>query len=282
MRDDAARRASSRRAQRASRAVEAFLTITTARRSRERASATRRSCLRDLPGLAGITNSFDLASANAIARAASSRCLAGEAEIEETIGGVRVSRSRPVRSSKSTSRWSRASLSYLEHLGSRRRDASSTSTAAPERSRCSLPNTGGSVLRRRGKRAGDRRGAANARLNASRAATPAFRDRPRRATGRRRSPRAAQCADEADVRLSRPAAKGLRRSRRSTRSRSARVPDVWYLSCDPATLARDSKFLAAKGYRLGIVQPFDMFPQTGHVETLAQLEYSVNLSVRYH
>lgn len=48
-------------------------------------------------------------------------------------------------------------------------------------------------------------------------------------------------------------------------------PNVWYLSCDPATLARDLKFLAANGYSLGVVQPFDMFPQTGHVETLVAL-----------
>ena len=49
------------------------------------------------------------------------------------------------------------------------------------------------------------------------------------------------------------------------------VPNVWYLSCDPATLSRDLKFLAAKGYILGAVQPFDMFPQTGHVETLVTM-----------
>jgi 23S rRNA (uracil1939-C5)-methyltransferase len=49
------------------------------------------------------------------------------------------------------------------------------------------------------------------------------------------------------------------------------VPNIWYLSCDPATLARDLKFLSAKGYRLGVVQPFDMFPHTGHIETLVTM-----------
>jgi len=49
----------------------------------------------------------------------------------------------------------------------------------------------------------------------------------------------------------------------------ARVPNVWYLSCDPATLARDSAVLTANGYAVGVVQPFDMFPHTGHIETLA-------------
>lgn len=51
----------------------------------------------------------------------------------------------------------------------------------------------------------------------------------------------------------------------------AGVPNVWYLSCNPATLARDLAYLAKRGYALGVVQPFDMFPQTGHVETLATL-----------
>ncbi len=51
----------------------------------------------------------------------------------------------------------------------------------------------------------------------------------------------------------------------------ARVPAIWYLSCNPATLARDLRYLAGREYGIGLVQPFDMFPQTGHVETLVTL-----------
>lgn len=47
---------------------------------------------------------------------------------------------------------------------------------------------------------------------------------------------------------------------------------VVYISCDPATQARDLRTLAAGGFSLAYVQPLDMFPQTMHIETVALLE----------
>ena len=47
---------------------------------------------------------------------------------------------------------------------------------------------------------------------------------------------------------------------------------IVYVSCDPATLARDLKYLVGEGYAVELVQGVDMFGHTGHVETVVVIE----------
>ena len=50
------------------------------------------------------------------------------------------------------------------------------------------------------------------------------------------------------------------------------IPTIVYVSSDPATLARDAKRLAKKGYTLGKIQPIDLSPQTYYIDSVALLK----------
>jgi 23S rRNA (uracil1939-C5)-methyltransferase len=45
-----------------------------------------------------------------------------------------------------------------------------------------------------------------------------------------------------------------------------------YISCNPATQARDIRHLLDHGFALKSLKPYDMFPQTAHIEVVALLE----------
>ena len=53
-----------------------------------------------------------------------------------------------------------------------------------------------------------------------------------------------------------------------TLARNEQVPKIVYISCNPDTLARDAAILTAEGYTMSAVYPFDLFPRTGHVESV--------------
>lgn len=55
----------------------------------------------------------------------------------------------------------------------------------------------------------------------------------------------------------------------------ARPKRIVYVSCNPATLARDAALLVQQGYTVGMVQPVDLFPHTPHVECVLVLNAPV-------
>jgi 23S rRNA (uracil1939-C5)-methyltransferase len=220
-----------------------------------------------LSGLAGVTNSFDLSSANAVA-GRHQLLLEGEAEIEETIGGVRYRVAAGSFFQVNVEMVGRIFEYVLPWLAPPRRIVDLY---------CGV-GTFALFFAKHGWRVEgieeNAHAVAEANANARR---NALEERVRFTAGRVEQlavgPTLAKTLRDTDVLFLDPPRKGCDELTLGAIA-DARVPAVWYLSCDPATLARDSKFLVAKGYRLGSVQPFDMFPQTGHVETFVQLEYS--------
>ena len=67
-----------------------------------------------------------------------------------------------------------------------------------------------------------------------------------------------------------PPRKGLERAGIETAVK-ARPEKIVYISCDPATLARDCAIFAELGYFTSEATPFDLFPRTGHVESVVCL-----------
>ena len=65
-----------------------------------------------------------------------------------------------------------------------------------------------------------------------------------------------------------PPRAGLRRAALEALARMA-PSQVIYVSCDPSTLARDAGLLSAQGYKLVQATPFDLFPQTFHIESIS-------------
>ncbi|CDD22131.1 23S rRNA (Uracil-5-)-methyltransferase RumA [Firmicutes bacterium CAG:313] len=76
---------------------------------------------------------------------------------------------------------------------------------------------------------------------------------------------------KADVIIVDPPRKGCDKSLLETID-EMRIPKIVYVSCDPATLARDLCSLKEKGYYINNIQPVDMFPQTSNVECVVCLE----------
>lgn len=65
-----------------------------------------------------------------------------------------------------------------------------------------------------------------------------------------------------------PPRKGCTKELLQMLSDTLQVPKIIYISCDPVTLARDAAELCQTGYTMSEVTPFDLFPRTGHVETI--------------
>ncbi|MGZ3508111.1 MAG: 23S rRNA (uracil(1939)-C(5))-methyltransferase RlmD [Vulcanimicrobiaceae bacterium] len=243
--------------------AQSVLTITTAQPSEAVAKAASALMAR-LPGVVGMTNSFDLSSQNAI-MGRKHRVLAGTPQIEEQIAGVRYRVSAGSFFQVNVEIVARIFEFMAPGLDTPRKIVDLYCGAGTFS--LYFAKLGGEVYGVEESAQAIAEANENAELNAL---TDRVRFRSGRVEDIVRNAEARQALREAQIVFLDPPRKGSDDATLGAIA-DAGVPNIWYLSCDPATLARDLKFLAAKGYRLGVVQPFDMFPQTGHVETLVTL-----------
>lgn len=242
---------------------KSVVTFTSAQRSAPVAAAAA-SLLRGLPGASGVTNSFDLSSQNAVI-GRKNDVVAGSRQIEETIAGVRYRVSAGsffqvnVEIVGKIFEFMRPRLQLPRSIVDLYCGAGTFSLffAKLGNSVFGIEENSNALAEARD----------NAHLNGLEGAV---HFQPGRVEDVVRCGAGAAALHCADIAFLDPPRKGSDEPILGTLAESG-VPEIWYLSCDPATLARDLKFLAAKGYRPGTVQPFDMFPQTGHIETLALL-----------
>ncbi len=242
---------------------QAVITYTTAHRS-SAAASTSRAILPKLPGAVGITNSFDLRGENAIL-GQKFLTLQGTSHLEERIGGIRY-RISPGSFFQVNSEIVGRIFSYLEGEVTAKQQMVDLYCGAGTFSLL-FAKLGASVWGVEENGAAIREGQANARLNGLESSVQFQQARVEDAV--ESNPLRAALTACTTVFLD-PPRRGV--DERTLRAiASAGVSEVWYLSCDAATLARDVKLLASASYTIQAVQPFDMFPQTGHIETLMML-----------
>lgn len=240
----------------------AVISITT-RRASQPLRGVAPSLMRAIPEAAGIVNSFDVPSPNAIL-GRNYRTLAGASEIEEEIGGLRF-RASAASFFQINSHMVECIFGYLAprlRPGLRVVDlycgAGTFSLFFARHGATVLGIEENSNAVREARENAQRNGLANVEF---------FEGRAERLM---RSGPVSRRARGAGLIFLDPPRKGSDDATLGAIA-AAKPPHVWYLSCNPATLARDLASLTGAGYTLDGVQPFDMFPQTGHVEALALL-----------
>jgi 23S rRNA (uracil1939-C5)-methyltransferase len=217
-----------------------------------------------VPGVAGISNSYELSNANAVIGRRMD-FVWGKREMEETIEGVRF-------------RVSPASFFQIngEMVAAIFRTLAPLIAGAPKivdlycgagTFAIYFASRGADVVGVEENAAAVAEARQNARLNKVEERVRFVRARVEGELG---NPAGREALRAADIVFLDPPRKGSDEATLATLADAA-VRQIWYLSCNPATLARDLRYLDGRGYAIERVQPFDMFPQTGHVETLVTL-----------